>query len=203
LGAAALSFVTTQLRQTTDQDLRERLAAGEYRAAFEPLVERYKDKVFRLCVSILRNETQAEDVTQEIFIRIWKALPGFQWQASLSTWIYTISRNCCLTELKKQTAHPTDSLTRPEIESAAEELTSSNVGETGAELDVQWMLNQIPEKYRRVIALFYLEQKSYEEVATMLVLPLGTVKTFLHRAKKELIRVAARRPSSHHNCVLK
>ena len=186
----------TELHQTTDRDIREQLGAREYRAAFEPLVERYKDKIFRLCVSMLRNETQAEDVTQDIFLRIWKALPGFQGQASLSTWIYAISRNCCLTELKKQTAHRTDSLDRPEIGLAAEELTAlhANVMETGAELDVHWMVNQLPERYRRVIALFYLEQKSYEEVAVMLGLPLGTVKTFLYRAKKELIKLAARRP---------
>jgi len=188
--------VITELHQTTDRDIREQLGAREYRAAFEPLVERYKDKIFRLCVSMLRNETQAEDVTQDIFLRIWKALPGFQGQASLSTWIYAISRNCCLTELKKQTAHRTDSLDRPEIGLAAEELTAlhANVMETGAELDVHWMVNQLPERYRRVIALFYLEQKSYEEVAVMLGLPLGTVKTFLYRAKKELIKLAARRP---------
>ena len=184
----------TELRQNRDEDIRERLAARDYRPAFDSLVERYKDKVFRLGVSMLRNETQAEDVTQEIFLRIWKALPGFQGQASLSTWIYAITRNCCLTELKKQSARPTDSLSRPEIGLIAEEFAASetNVAASGAEMDVQWMLTRIPEKYRRVITLFYLEQKSYEEVAAMLGLPLGTVKTFLHRGKKELIRLAGR-----------
>jgi RNA polymerase sigma-70 factor (ECF subfamily) len=186
--------VITELRQNRDEDIRERLAARDYRPAFDSLVERYKDKVFRLGVSMLRNETQAEDVTQEIFLRIWKALPGFQGQASLSTWIYAITRNCCLTELKKQSARPTDSLSRPEIGLIAEEFAASetNVAASGAEMDVQWMLTRIPEKYRRVITLFYLEQKSYEEVAAMLGLPLGTVKTFLHRGKKELIRLAGR-----------
>ena len=63
----------------------------------------------------------------------------------------------------------------------------------GADMDVEFLLAQLPEKYRQVITLFYLEQKAYEEVAEMLGLPLGTVKTLLFRAKKELLRINARK----------
>ena len=67
--------------------------------------------------------------------------------------------------------------------------------ESGVELDVRTMLAELPEKYRQVITLFYLEQKAYEETAAMLGIPLGTVKTLLFRAKKELLRIASRPPS--------
>ena len=68
--------------------------------------------------------------------------------------------------------------------------------EAGVDLDIHWMLGQLPEKYRQVVMLFYLEAKSYEEVGSMLGLPLGTVKTFLYRGKQELLKIAARCPQS-------
>jgi len=185
-----------ELRQTPDDDIQRQLAARNFRDAFEQLLERYKEKVFRLCVSMMRNESHAEDMTQEIFVRIWKALPGFQGQASLSTWIYAISRNRCLTDLRKQSRRPTISLDDPEGETGLDIYASGQVDPLagGADLDIGWMLNQLSEKYRPAITLFYLEQRSYEEVAAMLGIPVGTVKTFLHRGKKELLKIAGRQP---------
>jgi len=84
-----------------EQDIRQRLDAKQYREAFELLMDRFQNKVFCLAFSMVRNETMAEDLTQEVFMKIWKALPGYQGDASLSTWIYTITRNTCLTEIKK------------------------------------------------------------------------------------------------------
>ena len=185
-----------ELRQSPDEDIQRQLAARNYRDAFEQLLERYKEKVFRLCVSMMRNESHAEDMAQEIFVRIWKALPGFQGQASLSTWIYAISRNRCLTDLRKQSHRPTISLDEPGGEAALEHFEAADTDPlaTGADLDIEWMLNQLSEKYRPAITLFYLEQRSYEEVAEMLGVPVGTVKTFLHRGKKELLKIAGRQP---------
>jgi RNA polymerase sigma-70 factor (ECF subfamily) len=144
---------------------------------------------------MVRNETQAEDMTQEILLRIWKGLPGYHGGASLSTWIYTIARNTCLTELKKRASHPTVSLQTPEFEAAMESLPTlqSLAPEAGVEMDVNLMLGQLPDRYRQVITLFYLEEKSYEELSALLGLPLGTVKTLLFRAKKELVKISNRR----------
>jgi RNA polymerase sigma-70 factor (ECF subfamily) len=160
------------------------------------LLQRYKDKVFRLAFSILHNETQAEDVTQDAFLKIWKGLPSYHGGASLSTWIYTISRNTCLTELSRRNRHPTVSLQEPEMEAASGWIPSLQFAdpEPGTEMDVEFLLASLPENYRRVITLFYLEQKSYEEAAQMLGIPLGTVKTLLFRAKKEMLRINSRQP---------
>ena len=173
-----------------EHDIRQRLDAKQYREAFELLMDRFQNKVFCLAFSMVRNETMAEDLTQDVFMKIWKALPGYQGDASLSTWIYTIARNTCLTEIKKRTARPTVSFDAPEFEDALQKLPACQTSdrEAGAELDIQVMLARLPEKYRRVITLFYLEQKSYEEVSAMLGIPMGTVKTFLFRAKKELLK---------------
>jgi RNA polymerase sigma-70 factor, ECF subfamily len=194
LGAALL--VTNQPpQQSVDDDIRQNLAAGQRHEAFERLVERYSAKVFHLAYSMIGNETQAEDMTQEVLLRIWKGLPGYHGGASLSTWIYAIARNTCLTELKRRAQHPTISLDEPAFAAALDSVPAlqSSDPESGLELDVRQMLSQLPEKYRQVITLFYLEQKSYETVAALLGVPLGTVKTFLYRAKRELLKINSRR----------
>ena len=177
-----------------EDDIRQQLEARQYREAFGLLLDRFQDKVFRLAFSMLHNETQAEDTTQDVLLKIWKALPSYHGGASLSTWIYTIARNTCLTELKKRATRPTVSLQEPDLEEAADRIPSLQWADPdpGAEMDVETLLAELPDKYRRVITLFYLEQKAYEEVAAMLGLPLGTVKTDLFRAKKELVRISVR-----------
>ena len=177
-----------------DADILALLEARQYGEAFAPLLEQFKDKVFRLSFSILRNETHAEDVTQDVLVRIWKGLPSYHGGASLSTWIYTITRNTCFTELKRRDRHPTVSLQEPAMESASNWIPALQFAgpEPGLEMDVDVLMAKLPENYRRVIALFYLEQKSYEEVALMLGIPLGTVKTLLFRAKKEMLRLHSR-----------
>jgi RNA polymerase sigma-70 factor, ECF subfamily len=177
-----------------DKDILGLLEARQYGEAFAPLLERYKDKVFRLAFSIMHNETQAGDAAQDVLVKIWKGLPSYHGGASLSTWIYTITRNTCLTELKRRDRHPTVSLQEPEMEAASGWIPAlqSADPEAGSEMDVEMLLAQLPENYRRVITLFYLEQKAYEEVSRMLGLPLGTVKTLLFRARKELLRINSR-----------
>ena len=89
-------------RPPADADIQERLQAKQYREAFAMLLPRYRDKVFRLTFSMLRDRALAEDTTQDIFLRVWRALPGFAGQSQLSTWIYAISKNACLSELRKR-----------------------------------------------------------------------------------------------------
>jgi RNA polymerase sigma-70 factor (ECF subfamily) len=126
---------------------------------------------------MLGNAALAEETSQDIFIRIWKALPGFRGQSSISTWIYSIARNACLTAMQVSAAHAV----------AMEEIKVQPVVRTSDHgVDWQLLLSQLPEKYRQVLVLFYMEDKSYDEVARLLDLPMGTVKTYLHRARKDL-----------------
>ena len=177
-----------------ETDILRMLEARQFNEAFAPLLECFKDRVFRLAFSILRNETHAEDATQEVFLKIWKGLPAYHGGASLSTWIYAITRNTCFTELKRRDRRPTVSLQEPEMEAASGWIPALQCAdpEPGSESDVEVLLSKLPENYRRVITLFYLERKAYQEVALMLDIPLGTVKTLLFRAKKELLRINSR-----------
>jgi RNA polymerase sigma-70 factor (ECF subfamily) len=129
----------------------------ESRAAFEDLLAASQGKVFRLARSLLGNEAQAEDVTQEVFIRVWKALPGYRGEASLSTWIYAIARNTCLTALRIGSARQTVPLDDP----AVQPRLLGRPERPGA-LDIPALLHGLPEKYRQVITLFDLEEKSYD-----------------------------------------
>src|SRR4051812_15748749 len=80
-----------------DADLLVLLRAGDHRAVLVGLMERYRQKVMHLAVSILRDQALAEDMSQTVFVKVWQALPKFDGRAALSTWLYTIARNTCLT----------------------------------------------------------------------------------------------------------
>jgi RNA polymerase sigma-70 factor (ECF subfamily) len=179
--------------ESSDDDLRQRLTAGRYREAFELLVDRFQNKVFRLAISMVRDEMLAQDLAQDVLIKIWKGLPTCH-PDTLSSWVYTIARNTCLTELQRRKARRTVSLSEPEVEESLDSFTATQTpdGQAGVAMDVEAMLKLLPEKYRQVLTLYYLEQKSYQQVAALLGIPLGTVKTFLYRAKKELLRLNRR-----------
>ena len=180
--------------EVMDDDICQCLRARQYREAFELVVDRFQNKVFRLAISMVHDEMLAQDLAQDILVKIWRGLPGFEGEGALSSWIYTISRNTCLTELKRRKARRTVSLAEPEIEEALDSIEALQTRDrpAGAGMDVEEMLKSLPEKYRQVLTLFYLEQKSYEEVAALLGIPMGTVKTFLYRAKKELLKMNRR-----------
>jgi RNA polymerase sigma-70 factor, ECF subfamily len=155
---------------------------------FDAVLKTYQDKVFRLCCAMLGDRTLAEETAQEVFVRIWKSLSGYRGDAALSTWIYSIARNACLTARKKRSAERGLSLEIPGIRFAAERTVRSTPDHR---IDVLRYVAELPVHYREVILLFHMEEKSYEEVALMLDLPLGTVKTYLHRARKELAEALA------------
>jgi len=187
--------VPSEPRQLVAEQVRQHLEARRFPEAFELVLSEFRDRIFRLACGLLRDEHAAEDMTQEILVRIWKGLPGFQGAASLSTWVYTISRNACLTELRRRAARPTLSLQDPDVSAQLETSPAlqTQAPLAGAEQDVQVFLAKLPEHYRRAVTLFYLEDKSYDEVSAMLGLPLGTVKTYLFRAKRTLLELARRR----------
>jgi RNA polymerase sigma-70 factor (ECF subfamily) len=157
--------------------------------SFDEILGAYQDKVFRLCCAMLGNRGLAEETAQDVFVRVWKALPGYRGEASVSTWIYAIARNSCLTAIKKRGERPAESLEIPGVRREAER-TLSAVPHPDRQPDLLRLVADLPEHYRQVVLLFYMEDKSYDEVAAMLDLPLGTVKTYLHRARLQLAEAA-------------
>ncbi len=168
----------------------QQLAAGRYSRAFELIVPEYRDKVFRLAFSILRERAAAEDAAQETFVKIWKALPKFDGRAALGTWIYAITRNTCLMELRRR--RPTVSFDDPDSTEAQHAAASIATGPAAdPERDnLLRLLETLPHNQQEAVRLFYLEDRSYEAVAEQLDMPLGTVKNLLHRARKRLMELA-------------
>ena len=149
------------------------------------LLPAFRRRVFGLAYSFLRDREAAEDVTQEVFIKVWRALPGFDGRASLSTWIYAIARNTSLSALRARRAQ--SSLSDPEVMAAVESMNPAPAADTLADrAAILRLVDQLPRKQRQVIMLFYMEDQSHEEVAAMLGMPVGTVKTLLHRARGRL-----------------
>jgi RNA polymerase sigma-70 factor, ECF subfamily len=175
--------------QEADADVHSRVRVGDYRGALELLLPRYRDRVFRLALTMLRNRSEAEDVTQDIFLRLWRALPGYSGKAALSTWIYAISRNACLSQLRKR--RPQVSLDDPDmqLDPAVAALAAPSTEEPAVD-SVTRMLESLPQRYREVVTLFYMEDRSCQQTAAALGLPVGTVKALLHRARRRMIEIA-------------
>lgn len=159
-------------------DVEQLLHARKFDAALERLLQLYEKKVFRMAVAILKDAGRAEEVTQDTFLKIWRALPLFDGRASISTWLYTIARNTCLSVARSESYRRTDRLE----ESALPTVSSL----PAADLALRECLARLPEIQRTVITLFYLQEKSIKETAAMLDLPEGTVKSHLHRARRAL-----------------
>jgi RNA polymerase sigma-70 factor (ECF subfamily) len=160
--------------ETVEQLLRER----RYDRALERLLDDYRHKVFRMAAAMLRDAARAEDVTQDIFIKLWRALPVYDGRASVGTWLYTIARNTCLSAIRADGYRRTAAL-----DDAAEPAASST---TPLAISVEQCLSRLPDVQRQVVTLFYMQERSVSDVAGMLDLPEGTVKSHLHRARRAL-----------------
>ncbi len=168
-----------------DADIVALLRSGQRDAAFARLFERYETLVFRLCHGLVKGAA-ADDAAQEAFVRIWRSLHTFDGSAALSTWIYTVVRNACFTLLRG------DGVRARRFEPLGEdddvELADAPVemADERATLTVQQAIDELPQKQRRVLQMFYWQDHSVAEVSDMLAMPEGTVKTLLHRARQRL-----------------
>lgn len=165
-----------------DAEVCRLVQEGRHAHAFELLLARYRSKVYRLALSYVRSPADADDLAQEAFVRLWRALPRYDGRASFSTWLYVIARNACLSELRKRRLRPTaplDHVAEPRGENGEGQLVDLR-------LDCEALVEALPEPQRRVVRLFYLEERSYEQVALALDMPLNTVRSHLHRARKRL-----------------
>jgi RNA polymerase sigma-70 factor (ECF subfamily) len=182
-----------------DDVLIQSALAGD-EAAFGVLMERYVDLVFSVVVGIVRDETDAADVTQEAFVRAFRALPRFRGDSKFSSWLYRIAVNRSLTFLKKRKRRGTsvDIGLGPHIEAAAVDRAPHGDPEKLV-LDsefrrlVRAAVGELPPRYRAAVTLFYIEERSYKEVARTLGIPMGTLKTHLHRARALLKEILTNR----------
>jgi len=176
-------------RDLSDDELVARSIAGDDEA-YRILVERYSDFVYTIALRVVRSEEEAEDVAQEAFVRAHRALPRFRGDSKFSSWLYRIAVNRALTHLKRRRSRPStvemSSSPGVEAEIAARRSGGSPADEVLKDefrTRVRAAVAKLPPRYRAAVTLFYLEERSYKEVAEALGVPMGTLKTHLHRAR--------------------
>jgi len=174
------------LTAATERALVERCRAGDEHA-FQELVDRHTDLVFALIARTVQDRSRAEDLAQDVFLRVHRGLPYFRGEARLSTWIYRIVANVCLQDHSKPAG--SESLDDDRRSRSAPGATDRQFGDLELRDRLEKAIARLPANYRLVIAAHYLQGMRYEDLAEALDLPLGTVKVQLHRAKQQLRRL--------------
>ena len=188
-----MSINLKDCQNLTDEELvKKALVDIEY---FACIFNRFEEKLIRYILRISSfSYNEAEEVLQEAFVKIWKNLNEFDESLKFSSWVYRIVHNTTITEWKK-----TQSKGKDQRQDIDDELYKNLPSNLNIELDVsrkfdQKSINKIlrlmPEKYRTVLILKYLEEKDYNEISDILKKPTGTVATLINRAKKSFNQIA-------------
>lgn len=180
--------------ELSDRDVVERCQRGDL-AAYETLVNRYRQRVYNLVYGMLRNESDATDVCQETFVRGWQAIRSFKRNASFYTWLYRIATNLCIDFVRKRDRRPTapfEEAIDPETDADVHEPPSSNPSpvveverkELRAQIDAA--LAELSPDHRAVIQLREFDGLDYAAIARVVGCSLGTVMSRLHYARKHM-----------------
>jgi RNA polymerase sigma-70 factor (ECF subfamily) len=184
-------------RSGEDLLLVQRFVAGD-RSAFDDLIRAHEDRVFSICLRVMGNRESALDATQETFLTLFRKADRFTGKAAFSTWLYRVAMNTCYDQLRKEKRRRADSL--PEHHDPSDE--TAQVGFTSVELrpDLEQALAQVPEEFRAAVILSDLEDLAISDIATVLEIPPGTVKSRIFRGRRLLADILrnqsdlARRP---------
>ena len=191
-----------ELATASDQDVVLEAREGR-QAAYRELVRRYERPIFSLIYRMVRNREQAEDLSQETFVKALNAIESYRPEYKFSSWIFKIANNVSIDHLRRRELDTLSldgsphALTPEAIqasalqlgdrqETALEELEAKELGG-----EIEEAIATLRPEYRACILLRHVEGRPYEEIATMLDLPLGTVKTYIHRARGELRQALA------------
>ncbi len=185
------------LASATDQEIVALAVEGK-ESAYRELIRRYERPVFSLVLRMVRDRQLAEDLSQETFIKALNAIASYRPEYKFSSWIFKIANNAAIDHLRRRELNTLSIDGSPNATSAEDiEATALQVGDKSetplAELEarelgtaIERAIGQLRPEYRSCIMLRHVEGLAYEEIAQLLDLPLGTVKTYIHRARHEL-----------------
>ena len=162
--------------------------------AFSDIVNLYQHKLYQICYRMLGNKQEAEDIAQEAFVRAYINLHTFDQKRKFSTWLYRIATNLCIDRLRKKQTDDyldadvagTDGLDMYSHIASDEQLPEEQALQMELQDRIQYEISRLPDKYRTVIVLRYIEELSLQEISEILDMPLGTVKTRIHRGREAL-----------------
>ncbi|MFH1160133.1 MAG: sigma-70 family RNA polymerase sigma factor [bacterium] len=171
-----------------DATLIAQVQAGNAHA-YRFLVEKHKNLVWHMVLRLVNRQEDAEDLTQEVFFRVFRDLGKFRGEAKLSTWIGAITYNMCISHLRKKGREimvPVDDYTPVARGKIATESAEQAMDRNSLKKLIHQVIESLPVQYRTVITLFYLEELSYKEIEEITGMPDGTVKSYLNRGRQML-----------------
>lgn len=178
-----------------DAALMLRVKRGDV-PAFEQLVEKYKQPVINVISRTLRDQTEAEDLAQNVFVQVFKSADRYKPTAKFSTWLFTIARNLCLNEIRRRSRHPAESLEASQTEYEDQPVRqfedvktfspTDNVLHSELEQKLQLALDELPENQRTAILLCRQDELSYEDISEVLGCSLSATKSLIHRGRETL-----------------
>jgi RNA polymerase sigma-70 factor (ECF subfamily) len=176
-----------------EKDLVIRVKDGDYKA-YDQLVNLYKNAVYGIVYKMVNNKQEAEDLTQEAFIKAYNSIHSFNAEYAFSTWLFKIATNNCIDFFRKRKLktysmdrkikYKEDEIQQEYADPQPDAEREIIAGEKSKKINKA--IDELPEKYRVVIVLRHRDEKSYEEIAKELALPLGTVKARIFRAREML-----------------
>jgi len=170
-------------QKAIDHAIMRRIQQDDF-DAFDELVSGYKTRLVNVIFRMLNDRNEAEDLVQETFLRVWTHRQDYDFSYCLSTWIYTIALNLAKNELRKHRKFKFFNLT--EMTEKGLELPDPKMGPSALGHMLEQAIATLPSKYKAAFLLRDVEQMSYEEVAQILGVPLGTVKSRVNRARSVL-----------------
>ena len=176
---------STNPMHADDNELAKRVLMGETQV-FRLLIERHQRYIFNLCYRMLQRSEEADDATQNTFLKAYRSIKQFRGDARLKTWLSRIARNECLNRLRDEKIispdeQPTTDCGFELADSAPSPLGLIEQQETQS--IVHAAIDELPHPYRLAVTLFHLDGLSYEEISRMMEIPMGTVKTHIFRAR--------------------
>ena len=176
------------LKELTDEEV-VLIVRSKDKNLYSLIIERYESKLFRYILNMVKDHDKATDILQESFIKAFTNLNGFDTNKKFSSWIYRIAHNESLNAIKKYGKEITMD---EDFDFQSDENIEKDFEKNEVSLMVNDCLDKIPVKYSEPLSLFYIEEKSYEEISEILRLPMGTVATRINRAKilmKKICRI--------------
>jgi RNA polymerase sigma-70 factor (ECF subfamily) len=173
------------MKAIPEHELVERCRLGD-ETAFRELVDQYKGMVFGLVARSVANHARAEEIAQDVFLKVHKGLPYFRGESKLATWIYRITANVLSQEKRAPLTLSLDDPLEPALVPATHDRA---FGDVLLKDRLEKAIARLPVSYQILVNGHYLKGLRYEDLAQSLDLPMGTVKTHLHRAKRELRRL--------------
>jgi RNA polymerase sigma-70 factor (ECF subfamily) len=174
-----------------DVELMGRIRDGDF-AAFEELIEIHQRSVIGTVAKMLGNPSEAEDIAQQVFIRVWKSAARYEPQAKFTTWLFTITRNLVFNEVRRRQRKPTVSMQEREetTHRVVEDVQGSSPDEellrSEMEAAIDRAIDALPEKQRLAVVLRRYEEMPYEEIGVVLSMSVPAVKSLLFRARAQL-----------------